>query len=351
MSMQINIVKRFDDFELRIEAAAEHKRIGILGASGSGKSMTLKCLAGIETPESGIIKIDDRLLFDKENKINLRPQDRNIGYLFQEYALFPNMTVMQNIAAGIRNKDEKQKRAAKMMEAFRLEGLENRLPHQLSGGQKQRVALARIMAYNPEMILLDEPLSALDAHLRHEMLRMLQQLLEDYDGTVVMVSHSCDEIYRFCDYLLILDSGQIIAAGNTEDVFKNPSVSQAALLTGCNNILAAEAVDEHTLYLADYGINLVMKKQLDKRVKNIGIRSRDFYPVWSSEEVTDGLCIEAYKDNESQLPYETIYYMKAAKSSGGVLEWVLSGKTAEMIKKRGMPSSLGVREDDIILLK
>ena len=153
-------------------------RIGILGESGSGKSMTLKSIAGIESVDSGHIAVGGRVLYDSEEKISLKPQKRNVGYMFQNYALFPTMSVLKNVMAGLgRATDENRSRAADMLKRFRMEGFENRLPGELSGGQQQRVALARIMVTEPDLILLDEPFSALDSYLRERMqLEMLEML-------------------------------------------------------------------------------------------------------------------------------------------------------------------------------
>ena len=170
MSLQADIKKRFSGFTLEVSLRTESGVLGILGASGSGKSMTLKCIAGIETPDEGRIVLNDRVLFDSEKKINLTPQKRNVGYLFQNYALFPNMTVEANIAAGLKCPErEKQEIVREMIRLFRMEGLEKRYPSQLSGGQQQRTALARILAYEPDVIMLDEPFSALDFYLREQL--------------------------------------------------------------------------------------------------------------------------------------------------------------------------------------
>ena len=223
MAIEVKIQRKLNTFELNIDFKSDSKRIGILGASGCGKSMTLKSIAGIEPPESGLIKIEGKTVYDSENKVNLKPQKRNIGYLFQNYALFPTMTVEKNIAVGLKGKkQENAKRVREMIEKFQLTGLEKRFPAELSGGQQQRVALARIMAYKPDVILLDEPFSALDMYLKDRLQQELLELLEDYEGTVIMVSHSRDEVYRFSEELLIIDQGQIVAAGKTKELFQNP---------------------------------------------------------------------------------------------------------------------------------
>ena len=195
MSISVDIRKKLGDFSLEISFESDSRRIGILGPSGCGKSMTLKSIAGIEKPDSGSIRIDDRVLFSQEQKINLKPQKRRVGYMFQNYALFPTMTVEQNIGAGLGlSDDDRSARVADMVRRFNLQGLEKHLPGQLSGGQQQRVALARIMAYRPDIILLDEPFSALDEHLKERLQHEMMSMLEDYEGQVILVSHSRDEI-------------------------------------------------------------------------------------------------------------------------------------------------------------
>lgn len=233
MGLTVNIKKNLGEFHLDVQFVSESSRIGILGASGCGKSMTLKSIAGIETPDEGEIIINGKTVYSSQKKINQKPQDRRIGYLFQNYALFPTMTVEKNIATGLRGpKQEKMDRVKEMIRIFRLEGLEKRLPGELSGGQQQRVALARIMAYEPEVILLDEPFSALDSFLRDRLQQDLIEMLNDYRGTVIMVSHNRDEVYRFSDELLIMDSGKAVAYGKTKEIFENPGCTAAARLTG-----------------------------------------------------------------------------------------------------------------------
>ena len=166
MALEVDIEKKLGDFRLRAAFTCDKGITGILGASGSGKSMTLKCIAGIERPDRGRIVLDGRVLFDSRQKINLKPQKRRVGYMFQNYALFPTMTVTQNIAAG---QGISADRVREMIERFHLKGLEGHYPSELSGGQQQRVALARIMAYRPDLILLDEPFSALDDNLKERL--------------------------------------------------------------------------------------------------------------------------------------------------------------------------------------
>ena len=259
--IEINIQKTWGRFHLDMHVKSNSKRIGILGASGCGKSMTLKCIAGIETPDQGQIVLEERILYDNTQKINIKPQKRKIGYLFQNYALFPTMSVRKNIMAGLRcSQEEQEKIADQMIEKFQLTGLGNRLPGELSGGQQQRVALARIMAYEPDAILLDEPFSALDEFLKDKLQQELMEMLEDYQGTVILVSHSRDEIYRFSEELVIIDKGKVVCAGKTEEIFAYPEWKEAARLTGCKNITKVIREDAHHLQVPAWEICLALKQ-------------------------------------------------------------------------------------------
>ncbi len=191
MSLCIDIEKQLKSFTLKVKFDQENNIIGFLGESGCGKSMTLKCIAGIETPTKGKIILNNRVLFDSEKGIDLPIQDRNVGLLFQDYSLFPHMTVRQNIEIGLLNLDKKDIReiSNKYIDKFKLNELENRYPHQLSGGQSQRVALARVLATSPQILLLDEPFSALDYHLRRDIENELMDTLHEYNKSSIFVTH------------------------------------------------------------------------------------------------------------------------------------------------------------------
>ena len=211
MSLRIDIHKQLGDFSLDVALEASPngpELLGLLGASGCGKSLTLKCIAGIERPDRGKITLDGQVLFDSDQGIDLPPQKRRVGYLFQNYALFPNMTVAQNILCGLRwQKDKAARREslAHMVSLLRLEGLEHRRPHQLSGGQAQRVALGRILVNRPRLLLLDEPFSALDSHLRDRLQLELRELLAGCGLPALLVTHSRDEAYHLCHRIAALD--------------------------------------------------------------------------------------------------------------------------------------------------
>lgn len=365
MSIKVQIQRKLDSFLLDISFQSECRRIGILGASGCGKSMTLKSIAGIETPDQGHIEAEGRTLFDRADRINLKPQKRNVGYLFQNYALFPTMTVEKNIAAGLKgSRQENEVRVREMVKKFQLQGLKKRLPGQLSGGQQQRVALARIMAYEPDVILLDEPFSALDMYLKDRLQQELMDMLADYRGTVIMVSHNRDELYRFSEELLIIDQGHIAAAGETKELFRNPVSREAARLTGCKNFSRARRVDAHTVEAEDWGITLHAKGEIPEDVQWLGYRAHDFVPVWG-ERGENMLRFDL--ESSALLPFERNYYLRPENSAGYIesgaaadtdyhqeaqnICWFVHREKIEELDAKGFPNYLLFKEDRILFLK
>ncbi len=264
MSIFVDIEKKLGDFRLNVAFEAGNEVLSLLGASGCGKSVTLQCIAGIMTPDKGKIVLDGVTLFDSEKNINLPPQNRRVGLLFQNYALFPNMTVLENLRAGCRRngkKSESEKKIQEIMEVFELTPLGNRLPHQLSGGQQQRTALARILLSEPNILLLDEPFSALDAHLRFRLEREMAQVIRDFGKTVLLVSHDRDEVYRLSDQVLAMHQGAVEVCGSRDEVFQNPRTRQAAILTGCKNIAPCEMLSPTRIRIPQWGMTLDVHPQ------------------------------------------------------------------------------------------
>ena len=277
MVLSVDIEKTLGDFHLQVRFEAEREIMALLGPSGCGKSMTLKCIAGIRRPDRGRIVLGDRVLFDSEAGINLPPQKRRVGYLFQQYALFPNMTVEQNILAGARRgtRQERRAAAADMVRTFRLEGLEGLRPSQLSGGQQQRAALARILAGQPELLLLDEPFSALDEHLKWQLELELADTLKTFPGGVLFVSHSRDEVYRLCDTVCVLTQGKSDPKETIKELFAAPATLGAALISGCKNISPAQVRPEG-LFCPDWGVTLRTAQPVSDRTRYAGIRAHYF---------------------------------------------------------------------------
>lgn len=277
MSLSVKIKKRLGDFQLDVDFEAESGIFALLGASGSGKSMTLKCVAGIVTPDEGRIVLDGRTLFDSAANINLPPQKRNVGYLFQNYALFPNMTARQNIESGIKG-GEKRRLVNEMIESMYLGGLEDKYPHQLSGGQQQRVALARILASSPGIILLDEPFSALDSYLKWQLEMQMIDTLAQYDGLTLFVSHNRDEVYRMCGSVCVMDNGRSEPVISIKELFENPSTVSAALLSGCKNYSAAEKAGPSSVLATDWGVELELSRPVRDDVRFVGVRAHYVKP-------------------------------------------------------------------------
>lgn len=263
MSVFVDIQKTFGSFSLNVKLQAEDEVLALLGASGSGKSLTLKCIAGIEKPDKGKIVLDGVTLFDSEKGINLPPQKRKTGLLFQNYALFPHMTVLENIKTGLnmeKNRKEREKIAKNMAQTMGLTEVLHLYPHQLSGGEQQRTALARILVTQPSILLLDEPFSALDSHLRLLLEQEVRKILRQFGKTVLLVSHDREEVYRMADRVALLDHGSVDAIGEKKTVFASPMTKNGAILTGYRNISKIRWLDENTLFASDWGITLKAPK-------------------------------------------------------------------------------------------
>ena len=374
MSLKVNIKKRLGNFNLDVAFETERGVFAILGASGCGKSMTLKCIAGIETPDEGRIELNGRVLYDSAKKINLTPQKRRVGYMFQDYALFPNMTVEQNIKAGMGKHPEEEK-VRSYINRFRLEGLEKHYPAQLSGGQKQRVAMARMIASEPDILLLDEPFSALDSYLKWELEQEMRDMLAEVQKPVLFVSHNRDEVYRLCSVVSCIDHGKMEVIEKTKEFFHNPKTKTAAVLSGCKNISAAEIVDNNHIKALGWGITLCVS-EIPEETKAVGIRAHSFYPVNAEQipgkesaanesrvsVIQEGTGLKKYRNpvqeenifkiEESRIiedPFEWNISFRPSKESGW-LQWKIA-KTEQEDSPGPIPPDLAVHAKDILLLK
>ena len=308
MSLEVNIEKKLDGFTLRAAFTAGNTSTALLGASGCGKSMTLRCIAGIVKPDRGRIVLDGRVLFDSDRHIDLPPQQRGVGLLFQNYALFPNMTVEQNVLCGLKaEKDPAARRAAcaEMLRAMRLEPLAKRYPAQLSGGQQQRAALARILVGKPRILMLDEPFSALDSYLREEVEGEVGSLLASFAGTALLVTHNRDETYRLCKEMIVLNEGQVLRAGTTKAVFADPQSIAAARLTGCKNILPCTPLDSHTVRLDDWDTTLRLALPVPAGCTAVGIRAHDFTPC--TADTPNAIPVKAVSTSENPFDWNLIF--------------------------------------------
>ena len=221
MGLHVDIRKRLGTFHLAVQFDTDASPLALLGASGSGKSVTLRCIAGILEPDEGQISLNGRTFFDSAAHISLPPQQRNVGHPFQQYAPFPHMTVRQNIAAAVRDRRSRQEAAARQLRLFQLEDVADLKPRQLSGGQQQRIAIARALAMKPEVMLFDEPTSALDPEMVGEVLDVMKKLAAE-GMTMLVVTHEMGFAREAADRVIFIDGGHIVEDSDPEEFFTNP---------------------------------------------------------------------------------------------------------------------------------
>ena len=348
MSLEVNIEKKLDGFTLRAAFSAGNTPTALLGASGCGKSMTLRCIAGIVKPDAGRIVLDGRVLFDSAQHIDLPPQQRGVGLLFQNYALFPNMTVEQNVLCGLKAEKDKaarKARCAEMLQAMRLESLAKRYPAQLSGGQQQRTALARILVGRPKILMLDEPFSALDSYLREEVEGEVGSLLAGFAGTALLVTHNRDEAYRLCKEMIVLNEGQVLRAGKTKEVFADPQSVAAARLTGCKNILPCTPLDSRTVRLDGWGTTLRLTLPVPVGCTAVGIRAHDFTPC--AADAPNAIPVKAVSTSENPFDWNLI----CTSPEGAAQLWWKVGKTSLSAAAPEPPQYLCAAPESIMPLK
>lgn len=229
------------EFELDVDLQiAEGELIALFGPSGVGKTTLLRCLAGLDQPEQGSLTVNGEIWLNSAARINLPPQQRRVGYVFQDYALFPNMTVRGNLEFALRQGSAKQ-RVDELLALMDIGELQHRKPDTLSGGQKQRVALARALAAAPRLLLLDEPFSALDAEMRSRLQDEVLKLQRHFGITTIIVSHDVGEVYKLASRVLLMAAGKLLAQGSPDQVFSAGKTSGKFRFTG--EILAIESMD------------------------------------------------------------------------------------------------------------
>lgn len=345
MSLFVDIEKDLGGFRLRARLDTDSPITGLLGASGCGKSLTLKCIAGIQRPDRGRILLDGRVLFDSEAGIDLPPQQRRVGYLFQQYALFPTMTVYENIRCGARGRGSRAEQDAivrQMLTQLQLQGLESLRPAQLSGGQAQRVALARMLAADPQLLLLDEPFSALDTHLRDQLQPQLRDLLRTVGRQAVLVTHSRDEAYRLCSTLCIMDEGRTLRTGPTKEVFADPQSMAAARLTGCKNLAEARRVDDHTVEVPAWGVRLQTARPVPGDLRAVGLRAHYFNP----RTAVNRFAVQDAGAMEEPFEWCLLFRYAGQDPDSAPLWW----RMPKDKKPAQMPAELGIAPENVLLL-
>ncbi len=327
----VDIQKQLPGFLLDVSFSTDEQVLGLLGASGAGKSMILRCIAGIEIPTKGRIVLNGRVLFDSEKGINIPSRDRQIGFLFQNYALFPHLSVAQNIAFGLPKGTSaltiKQQVEAQLA-AVQLQGYESRYPRELSGGQQQRVALARALASQPEALLLDEPFSALDTHLRSQLEQQLITSVETYQGVTLFVTHNLEEAYRVCQDLLVMERGKAIAYSSKQNIFERPNTVSVAQLTGCKNFSRVVVKASQQVEAIDWGCTLRVIEPVSELLSHVGIRA---HQLTFTNEPNQENTFPCWVARTSETPHRMTLYLKLNVSPTSPQDYHLQ---AEVFKEK-----------------
>ncbi|KUO60394.1 MAG: ABC transporter [Gracilibacter sp. BRH_c7a] len=354
MDLVVDIRKDYKDFNLKIEFQASKETMGILGASGSGKSMTLRSIAGIVSPDQGRIVLNGRTLFDSEKGINLPVQERRVGLLFQNYALFPNLTVKENIAFGIRKLPSRERlcRLGEKMASMQIGHLQDKYPYQLSGGEQQRTALARTLVTEPECILLDEPFSALDNHIRAQLEKELLDVFASFKGVTLFVTHNLEECYRVSKNILVMDEGKALSCGCRDEIFLNPPNVKTARLTGCKNISAIGRINADTVKAEEWSCNLEVDEQKIADSTHLGIREHHLTLV------DDGKLPNTFPCRLSRVvetPFSVTCFLKM-EGRGGMnqdyeLQMEVSKEDFAVVRGRPFPWYVQIKPEHIFFMK
>jgi ABC-type sulfate/molybdate transport systems ATPase subunit len=355
--LEVQIAKKLADFNLDVSFTAGDAPLSILGASGAGKSMLLRCVAGLERPDRGRVVVNERVLFDSERMVNLPARQRRMGMLFQHYGLFPHYTVKENIAFGLHDLpvEERERRVAALMERTHIVELGDRYPRQISGGEQQRAALARALAIEPEALLLDEPLSALDTHLRSQMEAELQNTFEQFARPSLLVTHNIEEAYRLGEQLLVLDRGKVAALGAKDEIFRRPPSLEVARLTGCKNSSRARTVDERTVEAIDWSCRLRVAQPVMAEAAYVGIRAHHIRFVENDPVSSGANVFPCWLVRASETPFRVTLYLRLQQppdGSGGYhLQAEVTKEEWQRLSERSAPWKVMLPEDAVFVLR
>ncbi len=353
MELIVDIKKKLPGFLLNVNFTVGAETLGLLGASGAGKTMTLRCIAGIEKPDSGKIVLNGHVLYDSKKGINLPSRKRKIGFLFQNYALFPHMTVEENIGFGLGELSKSQRNdiVHRQIQMIKLEDLKSRYPFQLSGGQQQRVALARAMAIEPQALLLDEPFSALDDYLRSQMVKQLIETTSHYKGVTLFISHNVEEVYRICGQLVVLADGQVEADGEKESIFLQPPSLATARITGCKNFSAARLLPTGEVQALDWGIKLKAPESISATVQYVGFRALTISQAVGSDPENVFHC---WPSVTSETPFGMTVYLSLERipidSEDYHVQWEMPKEQWLKLKDQPLPWSVYLNPEKLILV-
>lgn len=356
MALEIQIEKKLRDFTLVVSCSADEQPLAILGPSGAGKTMLLRCVAGLEKPDRGQIRLNHRSLFNSEKHKQIPPRKRHLGLLFQHYALLPHRTIAQNIGFGLDGLSESDRtaRVAALVKRAHLEGLEQRYPGELSGGEQQRTALARALAIEPEALLLDEPLSALDTHLRSQVEILLQETFAAYQRPAILVTHNMEEAYRLCSRLVVLSRGKVTASGDKETIFLRPPTLEVARLTSCKNFSRARMISEHFVEAIDWGCQLRVTHSIPRPASFVGIRANHLNFLETS--IPDGSenVFPCRLVNSSETPFRMTLFLRLEEGPGepgtAHLQAEVYKEKWDRLKNQPFPWHVRLSPDSLFLL-
>jgi molybdate transport system permease protein len=369
MGLEVQIEMRLPDYDLRVWFQTGNGPLSILGPSGAGKTMTLRAIAGLERPWCGRMVLNGRVLFDSELGIDVPARHRRVAMLFQHYALFPHMTVAANILFGLEDLPAVQRaaRLKRIVAQTHLDGLQNRYPRELSGGEQQRVALARALVTEPEALLLDEPLSALDTHLRAQIEYELLQTFQAYRGATLLVTHNVAEAYRLGEKMLVLSKGRIVALGPKKEVFARPASLEVARLTGCKNFSRARAIRPHEIEALDWACRLRTVQEVPAAAAGgelrAGIRAHHISfveakapdaPGASAALPTPENTFPAWLVRSSEAPFGVTLYLRLQSASENPREFHLQAEVSQnhwrRIQDRPQPWQVSLPADSVFVM-
>lgn len=317
MPLEVHVEKKLASFTLSVSFAIGDAPLSVLGASGAGKTVLLRLIAGLERPDRGRIVLKGRTLFDSEAGIDIPARDRHIGMLFQSYALFPHKSVAANVAFGLqalRTPAEREARVGRFTARTAVSALADRNVRSLSGGEQQRVALARALATEPQALLLDEPLSALDTHLRSRMQALLEETFFESPRPALLVTHNVEEAYRMSPEMLVLARGRIAAFGRKQEVFSHPASTEVALLTGCKNISRARVEPDGSVTALDWNARFRFPDLPDAATKFVGIRAHhlafDALQTGGPAQVTGSNVVPCWLAHVSEGPFRSTVFLR-----------------------------------------
>jgi molybdate transport system permease protein len=359
MPLEVQIEKKLPEFTLDVAFTAGDEPLSVLGPSGAGKSMLLRCIAGLERANRGRVALGGRTLFDSSKGIRVPARERRVGMLFQHFALFPNKTVSENIAFGLAKLPggEQQRQVTALLERTHITGLDRRYPRQISGGEQQRAALARALAIDPEALLLDEPLSALDTHLRSQMETQLQETFAAYRRPALLVTHNIEEAYRLAAKMLVLSRGRVAAFGPREEILRRPPNLEVARLTGCKNFSRASMLSAGVVDAVDWGCRLSVAHEITKDAAHLGIRAHELELIEAGSAAPSENVFPCWLVRSSETPFRVTVFLSLRQPSKAASLGAPFDLQAELTKEkwrsicdRPMPWRVRLPRESIFLL-